>query len=306
VFGNIDDNYHRHPARRSNRRVNEIDPSAWTPKLDFIGVNYYRAAYVFRNEPFAAATGLIWGGAYWNDLRLHHADEPGHNLLNDLGWEICPEGLYALLMHLHNDYRGLPLMITENGIPEDFDRNRAGYIVSHLDEMLRAQAQGARILGYIHWSLLDNWEWHEGYRAKARFGLFTIPGLDGSDGALPREITEGAFALRAVIAENGAIQPAVYRFGMIDPTGDHVIPPTMSSGAIWEGDLAVGALSPVPITLHFTTQHSGYADRHDLLPQPAAMGASGRSALERGEWAPALFAQSGACIAGIQDPGARV
>ena len=54
------------------------------------------------------------------------------------------------------------------------DRNRAPFIVGHLQEVKRAIQGGADIIGYLHWSLMDNYEWQEGYRPEARFGLFKI------------------------------------------------------------------------------------------------------------------------------------
>jgi hypothetical protein len=264
VLGVIDDNYHRDPAQRADRRVDDIPASRWQPKLDFIGVNYYRSAYVWHDPFFAAKTGLAWGGAYQNDLRLpaNGRRQPTYNLLNDLGWEIYPEGLYLLLGRLHAHY-ALPIMVTENGLPEDPERDRAAYTTAHLIQLARLQADGVNILGYLHWSIVDNWEWHEGYRSAARFGLFAIPGLNGTDGALPRVITDGAVALQHAIAESKVAparvraRPAVERFGVITLGGDRVVPPLLSAGALWQGTVDPGPGLSGPVTLYLSRLSTG-------------------------------------------------
>lgn len=262
VLGNIDNDYnHRMPVNNNTSRVDGIPLADWTPKLDFIGINYYRSAYVRHDIPLAIKTGNVFGGMYDNDM---FTSWDRHNLLNDLGWEIDPEGLHSLLKRLHDVYM-LPILITENGMPEKQDRNRAPYILSHLEQMLLAKSEGVDVIGYIHWSIVDNWEWHEGYRPEARFGLFTIPGLDGSNANLPREITEGAIALQHMIAANSTFSPtsgikrSTDRFGNISPMGETVTTPILSAGAIWEGylELPNGATS---ITLYLSR-----LGRHRLL-----------------------------------------
>jgi beta-glucosidase len=66
---------------------------------------------------------------------------------------------------------GKPVVITENGISDADDDQRPGYIVAHLRQAHRAIADGVDLRGYMHWSLLDNFEWAEGY--DQRFGLAT-------------------------------------------------------------------------------------------------------------------------------------
>jgi len=256
VHGNIDDNYHRIWAKRSNRRVNGIDPQDWRPKTDFIGVNYYRSVYVYRDEFFALKTGLAWGGAYHNDLYAKGPDEPEHKLLNDLGWEIYPNGLYRLLTRLHSDYAQLPIIITENGMPEARECHRAAYIVSHLAQLRRAKLEGVNVKGYIHWSLIDNWEWHEGYRPQARFGLFSIPSLDGTNGALPRRMTEGAIALQYAISEGASGPATIDRFGSISDDGARVARPVRSAGAIYRGQVAHPIAGAIPIALYLSSAPS--------------------------------------------------
>lgn len=91
--------------------------------------------------------------------------------VSETGWEIYPEGIYNIVMSYHNRY-GLPMMITENGLADDNDRLRPRYLVSHLKNLERAIRDGARVDGYLHWSLTDNFEWGSGY--SKRFGLIKV------------------------------------------------------------------------------------------------------------------------------------
>lgn len=109
---------------------------------DFVGVNYYRAV------------GRV------NDLPK-----------SDMGWAIYPQGLYANLMDVKKRFN-LPIYITENGIADADDDQRANYITDHLVAVKRALEEGADIRGYFYWSLLDNFEWEDGY--DPRFGLVEV------------------------------------------------------------------------------------------------------------------------------------
>jgi beta-glucosidase len=91
-----------------------------------------------------------------------------------MGWEIRPEGLYEVLLRLHRDYAAPPLIVTESGAAFDGidDHDRIAYLEGYLGAMLRAIADGVDVRGHLVWSLLDNFEWTEGY-AK-RFGLVHV------------------------------------------------------------------------------------------------------------------------------------
>ncbi len=130
------------------------DGQAW----DFYGLNYYSRRLV-SFAPFAPQQLFIR-----SEIKK---DAP----LNDLGWEIYPEGFTRVLMHLHQKY-GLPIRVTENGIAADNDEDRAAFLTSHIEAMKTAMRRGVPVDGYYHWSLLDNFEWAEGYTA--RFGLVGV------------------------------------------------------------------------------------------------------------------------------------
>ena len=118
------------------------------PALDWIGVNYY---------------SRTWVGWPWPS-RL-----PGSSERTDFGWEIYPPGLYGVLRRVGK--YGKPVVITENGIADADDDQRAAYIAAHLREVHRAIADGVDVRGYMHWPLLDNFEWAEGF--SQQFGLAT-------------------------------------------------------------------------------------------------------------------------------------
>jgi beta-glucosidase len=127
--------------------------------LDYIGVNYYGRALVDVKK--FGLRHLLSDNCNENHLPLKK---------NSLGWDIYPLGLYKLLMQLKK-YK-LPVLITENGICTDNDALRWEYIQGHLRQAHRAIEDGVEVLGYIYWSLLDNFEWDKGFAP--RFGLIDV------------------------------------------------------------------------------------------------------------------------------------
>jgi beta-glucosidase len=91
---------------------------------------------------------------------------------NDLGWEIYPKGLTDLLVRVSKEYTKLPIYVTENGMSETDDTRRVQFYDDHLKAVLEAQKLGADVRGYFAWSLLDNYEWAEGY--SSRFGIVHV------------------------------------------------------------------------------------------------------------------------------------
>jgi beta-glucosidase len=125
--------------------------------LDWAGINYYTRG-LYTADPSRPAMPI--------------RQVKGNLPTNDLGWEIYPQGLTDLLVRVSRDYTKLPLYVTENGMSEDDDARRVDYYDGHLNAVLAAQKQGADVRGYFAWSLLDNYEWAEGYRS--RFGIVHV------------------------------------------------------------------------------------------------------------------------------------
>jgi len=88
-----------------------------------------------------------------------------------MGWRITPEGLYRVVLESWYRYR-VPIIVTENGLADAADRQRGRFLVDHLRWLHRAIEDGADVRGYLHWSLLDNYEWAAGYGP--RFGLAEV------------------------------------------------------------------------------------------------------------------------------------
>jgi len=87
-----------------------------------------------------------------------------------MNWEIYPEGIYHVLKDLGKFKK--PIFITENGIADGKDELREKFIKEHLRWVWQAIHDGVDVRGYMYWSLLDNFEWAEGYRPK--FGLVDV------------------------------------------------------------------------------------------------------------------------------------
>ena len=168
-----------------SKHIRENDLEIISAPLDQLGVNYYAEHFVSGTpEPEPAApvqsngrrpTGSPWVGA-------EHVSFPSRGLpRTDMDWEVQPDGLFKVLMRVHQDYPSIPLYVTENGaayvdsINDDgsiHDTERLGYIESHLRAAHAAIEAGVDLRGYFAWSLMDNFEWAEGY-AK-RFGIVHV------------------------------------------------------------------------------------------------------------------------------------
>nr|WP_019853928.1 GH1 family beta-glucosidase [Actinopolyspora mortivallis] len=166
--------------------------------VDLLGVNYYHDHIVTGRSGGGPTAPSPWVGAEY--VRF-----PGRGLpRTDMGWEVVPEGLTELLLGLNRDFPGTPLYVTENGAayPDVVtasgvdDPERVAYLESHLAAAHEALRRGVDLRGYFYWSLLDNFEWAEGY-AK-RFGLVHV------DYATQRRTPKAsAYRYARVIAENG-------------------------------------------------------------------------------------------------------
>jgi len=120
-------------------------------ELDYIGLNYY-----FHNLMF-----FSWSG---------HAQMNENKQTNDMDWEIYPKGIYEVLKDLRK-YK-LPIYILENGLADAKDSRREDFIKDHLRNAHKAIKEGVDLRGYCHWSLIDNFEWSEGFEPK--FGLYKV------------------------------------------------------------------------------------------------------------------------------------
>jgi len=127
--------------------------------LDFIGVNYY-------------SRNLVHVHSWWiGNLLMETCQEDHHPLKkNSLGWAIYPDGLRQVLVDIKK--YNLPVIISENGICTSDDAQRWEFIQEHLKKVHEAMSEGVDVMGYLYWSLMDNFEWAHGYGP--RFGLIDV------------------------------------------------------------------------------------------------------------------------------------
>ena len=168
------------------------DMAAISAPIDFLGINYYTRAVVRAGE----------------DGRRIAVDVGTAEERTAMGWEIFPQGLYDLLLRVQRDYQPAKIYLTENGAAfadqadaagRIDDPRRISYLRSHLLAAQRAISDGASLGGYFAWSLLDNFEWAQGYAR--RFGLYWVD--YASQRRLPKE---SAHWYHDVIARNAVAE----------------------------------------------------------------------------------------------------
>jgi beta-glucosidase len=168
-------------------RVAQIDEPfpALAGSFDFLGLNYYTRELT---------VGHLFGDKHY---------EPTVALgrpTSDMGWEIYPEGLYRVLMRYAKS--PWPLFVTENGVADARGDLRPDFLRAHLYALERARADGANVIGYLHWSLIDNFEWSHGWNG--RFGLFSID--FGGDPTLARRPTPAVETFREAARTLGTLR----------------------------------------------------------------------------------------------------
>jgi beta-glucosidase len=133
---------------------------------DFLGINFYNRA-------------VVSNGTETPVLNIRFERPEGE--YTAIGWEVYPESLYQLLNWIHKEYAPGPMYITENGAAYDdvvspdgsvSDPGRLAYLQGHFHSAYRAMQDGVPLKGYFVWSLMDNFEWAEGY--DKRFGIIYV------------------------------------------------------------------------------------------------------------------------------------
>lgn len=156
--------------------VREGDLETISQPMDFLGVNYYMRHTV---EDSRGGSGMATAMRF-EDLGARTVLPPGVET-TAMGWPVEPDGLTELLVRLSREYTRLPIYVTENGIAvhdypdpggEVKDEERVAFLDAHFRAVREAMDQGVDLRGYMVWSLLDNFEWAEGY--SKRFGLIYV------------------------------------------------------------------------------------------------------------------------------------
>ena len=147
-------------------QVKDGDFKTIAAPIDFFGLNYYSGNAVRANPSggFLKTAGKP-------------LQEPGTEL-TDVGWGVWPTGLYRVLMRLKKEYGNPSVMVTENGMAaadapdkegEVNDEARIDYLAGHFAAAAKAIRNGSKLFGYTVWTLMDNFEWAQGF--SKRFGL---------------------------------------------------------------------------------------------------------------------------------------
>jgi beta-glucosidase len=172
--------------------VQDGDLAAIAAATDFLGVNYYMRAI---------ARSSLLPEQHNEPRRVHPRAER-----TDMGWEVFPDGLERILGSVNERYAPARIYVTENGAAYAdeppagaravHDAARQSYLERHLRALHRARRSGVPVSGYFLWSLLDNFEWAEGF--SKRFGIVWVDYQ--SQQRLPKD---SAHWYRRVIAEGG-------------------------------------------------------------------------------------------------------
>lgn len=165
-------------------RTHKKDMQDFKTNFDFLAVNHYEAFNYFE-----------WGG----DKSI----DKSKLKTSSLGWVIDGRSIYWTLRFLYRRYN-LPIIITENGMANDDkfagdeikDDARIAFMDDYLSNVKKAIADGVPVLGYHHWSFLDNFEWAEGY--EPRFGLVYVDYQTQK-----RTIKNSAYHYKKIIETNG-------------------------------------------------------------------------------------------------------
>ncbi|XP_031248152.1 beta-glucosidase 44-like [Pistacia vera] len=144
--------------------------------IDYVGINHYYTSYA--EDLIELPPGLPAGYEKDRRVTVHDDKVEGANGSNNNG---RPWGMYKLLMHLKDNYGHYPIIVVENGTNDAsdilfpyvlHDKARVDYYKGYVDAVKNAIDNGAKVIGYFAWSLLDNWEWSRGYTT--RYGIVHV------------------------------------------------------------------------------------------------------------------------------------
>jgi beta-glucosidase len=195
-------NFHR---ERLSQIVHPGDLEALKVQTDFLGVNYYSDSFI--GLPRESDGPMSDGGLF---PFPHRSNGTPPEPYTDMGWPITPVGLEDLLVRIATDWPEIEeIVISENGAAFDDEPNQNGevtddrridYLTNHIAAAERAIVRGAPLKGYYAWSLMDNFEWAEGY--SKRFGIIHV-----DFNTLKRTIKNSGKTYAAIIAANALNTP---------------------------------------------------------------------------------------------------
>ena len=158
--------YALYDAHGLRQLVRDGDEAIIAAPIDFLGVNHYQQVVVSHDD---------------GEPRLQARVVPAEPTTTSLRWSVKPESLRNVLVRVSREYPPLPLYVTENGASFDdyvdhsgqvIDSERIDYLRGYFQAAAAAIREGVDLQGYFVWSLMDNFEWAEGY--SKRFGLIYV------------------------------------------------------------------------------------------------------------------------------------
>jgi beta-glucosidase/6-phospho-beta-glucosidase/beta-galactosidase len=167
----------------------EQHPS-WAGRLDWLGVQYYSRIGVTGTPGFFPVVNATPCFKPLDFGACLPPKDPSF-CVPQMGYEFWAPGLYNVLVDFGARYKSLPLLVTEAGLATNVGERRAENVVRILEQIDRARQSGIDVRGYYHWSLMDNFEWAEGFGPK--FGLYSV-----DLGSYARTATAGADAFSAI------------------------------------------------------------------------------------------------------------
>ncbi|MDP3996451.1 MAG: family 1 glycosylhydrolase [bacterium] len=163
---------HREAYRQIKKAKEFVQVGIAKNNIDFCGGNFWSSI-------FAGFLRWFWNKRFLNSIRgetdfiginfyFHKKfGDDKHHEKSDMGWDIYPAGLESVLVEAKSYEK--PIYVTENGLADAKDLRRGQYIIEHVAAVEEAIKKGVDVRGYFYWSLLDNYEWAEGFGP--RFGL---------------------------------------------------------------------------------------------------------------------------------------
>ena len=157
--------------------------------LKFLGDWWWNSYFLDRIADYQDFIGL---NHYFHNLVDYGFEKNKKKIVSDMGWEIHPKSIYVVLKDLAKYEK--PIYIMENGVADARDVYRESFIRETLEWVKKAKREGVDVRGYLYWSLLDNFEWADGFWP--RFGLVAVDYK-----TMERHIRPSAYAYKKMIEE---------------------------------------------------------------------------------------------------------
>ena len=202
--------------------VPDEEHPSWEGKLDFMGVQYYSRQGVAARRVIPVLDLVPCFGDFDFGACVDPIFDETH-CVPAMGYEYYEPGIYNLLHEYGDAYPRLPLTVSESGLATNVGRRRSEHIVRSLEQIERAREEGVDVRGYYHWSLMDNFEWAEGY--EPRFGLYRVDTT-----TFERTATDGAVLLGQIAGGRQITESMRNEYGGTGPMTDEGDPRALRVG----------------------------------------------------------------------------